>query len=72
MRVRSDESGRYRDKVGAEDERQASVVLALDNRDQHSRAVLFGEAHPRQEFLGTLVGSIVKNDGVEAPGFEQL
>ena len=59
-------------KIRAKPEHGTSVELAVDNGNQHAGAVLGGLPQARQEFLGTLVGAIVENDGIKALAVEQF
>ena len=59
-------------KIGAEPEYGASIEFAIDDGNQRASAVLGGLTQLHQEFIRTLVGAIVEDDGVEVPTFEQL
>ncbi len=59
-------------KISAEPENGTGVELAIDNRNQHAGAVFGGLTQAREKLLGTLVGAIVEDNGVEALAFEQF
>jgi hypothetical protein len=59
-------------KVGAEAEHGAGVETAVHNGNEHAGAVFGGLTQARKKLLGTLVGAIVEDNGVEALALEQL
>ena len=59
-------------KVGAEPEHGAWVELAIHNRNQHAGTVFGGLPQVREELLGTLVCTIIEDDGVEVLAVDQF
>ena len=52
---------------------EARDALPVDGRvDQHAGAILSGLTQTCEELLGTLIGTIVEDDGVEALAIEQF